>query len=102
MELKPGSRWCSAVCSAELVVVRPPKTAGELRCGGQPLRAIAEPAVEPAAIDPALSEGVLVGKRYAEVESGIEVLVSRAGLGSLTIDGRKLAPKEAKALPSSD
>ena len=25
MELKPGSRWKSAVCPAEVVIVRPPK-----------------------------------------------------------------------------
>ena len=32
--MKPGSRWKSAVCEAQLVVVRPPNVAGELQCGG--------------------------------------------------------------------
>ncbi len=102
MELKPGSRWRSAVCSAEFVVVRPPKMPGELRCGGQPLRAIDAPAADPLAADPALSDGVLIGKRYSEAGSGIEVLASKAGLGTLTFDGRRFELKEAKKLPSSD
>lgn len=102
MELKPGSRWRSAVCGAEFVVVRPPKVPGELQCGGQPVRPIAEPAGDPLPIDPALSDGVAIGKRYFDSESGIELLVSKPGQGALTIDGRKLALKEAKALPSSD
>ena len=43
-----------------------------------------------------------MGKRYVDEETGIEALVSKAGDGSLSIDGRVLNLKEAKALPSSD
>ena len=102
MDLKPGSRWRSAVCSGEFVVVRPPKVPADLCCGGQPVRALTDPAGEPGAIDPTLAEGVLIGKRYSDPEGGLEILVSKAGQGSLTFDGRKLDLKEAKALPSSD
>jgi hypothetical protein len=102
MELKPGSRWKSAVCGAEFVVVRPPKQPGELQCGGHPVLAAGTPAPEGVTIDADQSDGIHMGKRYFDETSGLELLASKPGLGSLTIDGRKMAPKDAKALPSSD
>ena len=36
MELKPGSRWKSAVCDGEFVVVRPPSGGGELAWSFRP------------------------------------------------------------------
>ena len=102
MELKPGSRWRSAVCDAEAVVVRPSATAGVLECGGQPMVALG--AERPAGLSPAvgLDDGVQAGKRYADAESGLEVLCSKAGAGSLALSGRRLAVKDAKKLPASD
>jgi hypothetical protein len=44
----------------------------------------------------------LLGKRYTDETSGIEVLCSKAGEGLLAVDGRLLAIKEAKPLPASD
>jgi len=102
MDLKPGSRWQSAVCNTEIVVVRPPKAAGELQCGGKavlPLGAAPKAGAEPA---PEFAAGTLVGKRYVDTESGVEVLGSKAGTGSLAFDGRALQLKEAKPLPASD
>jgi hypothetical protein len=101
MELKPGSRWRSAVCDGEFVVVRPPKTPVSLECGGAPViphgqaRGEATPATEHAG-------GAGAGKRYADEASGLEVLCSKAGAGSLSVDGRPIAPKDAKKLPASD
>jgi hypothetical protein len=102
MELKPGSRWKSAVCDGEFVVVRPPKTGGELSCGGAPVvpHAAEKPAGAALAADQA--EGTQLGKRYSDEESGIVVLASKGGKGSLAIDGRPLALQEAKKLPASD
>lgn len=101
MEIKPGSRWKSAVCTAEMVVVRPPKAAGSLACGG--VEVVAHDAAVPGGdVDPAFSAGVLIGKRYVDDDSGIEVLGSKAGPGSLSFDGRPLRLKEAKPLPASD
>ena len=101
MEIKPGSRWKSAVCDGQFVVVRPPATPGELHCGGALVRELADAAAAEA-LDPALAGGVLVGKRYTEAESGIEVLCAKAGKGSLSFDGRAMTPKDAKPLPASD
>lgn len=102
MDLKPGSRWRSAVCTAEVVVVRPPKEAVSLECGGQPM--VAFGAERPEGLSPAAGQdgGVATGKRYADPDTGLELLVSKAGQGSLALNGKPLALKEAKALPSSD
>jgi hypothetical protein len=102
MDLKPGSRWKSAVCDAQMVVVRPPKVAGELQCGGAAVIAQADEAVPSGEVHPDHATGVLIGKRYADPESGIEVLGAKAGKGSLAFDGRALQLKDAKPLPASD
>lgn len=102
MELKPGSRWKSAVCEAQLVVVRPPSAPGRLQCGGSDVLPLADTASASPPIDPAHARGVLIGKRYVDEASGLEVLGAKAGGGSLAFDGRPLNLKEAKPLPASD
>jgi hypothetical protein len=102
MEFKPGSRWKSVVCNTEVVVVRPPKLAVSLECGGHPMTA-AGSEVQPAlALSADHSTGTHVGKRYYDEESGIELLGSKAGTGSLSVNGRPLKLKQAKPLPASD
>jgi hypothetical protein len=102
MDLKPGSRWKSAVCGAQMVVVRPPSAAGELQCGGVAVLPQTDTTPPTATIDPASAGGVLIGKRYTDVASGIEVLGAKAGAGSLAFNGAPLTLKEAKPLPASD
>jgi hypothetical protein len=84
-----------------MVVVRPPKGAGELQCGGAAVVALAD-ATSGGDVHPDHAGGVLIGKRYTDAESGIEVLGAKAGTGSLSIDGRPMTLKEAKPLPASD
>lgn len=102
MKYKPGSRWKSTVCSAELVVVRPPSGEGGLACGGAAVVAHDSEDAASGEVDPAYSDGVLIGKRYMDDECGIEVLGAKPGKGSLSYDGRPLRLKEAKPLPASD
>ncbi len=102
MSMKPGSRWKSAVCSSEVVIVRPPKQDVTLHCGGAAMIPLGEAAPEGLALAPEHAEGTHVGKRYTDAQSGLEVLGSKAGKGSLSADGRKLALKTAKPLPASD
>ena len=45
MDLKPGSRWKSAVCAAEVIVVRATKAPAELACGGHPMTATGATAI---------------------------------------------------------
>lgn len=99
--LKPGSRWKSVACSTEIVIVRPPSAEGVLLCGGAEMVPLGtEAAALP--LDPSASGGVAIGKRYIDEPSGLEVLGTKAGAGSLFFDGRPLQMKEAKPLPASD
>jgi hypothetical protein len=100
MELKPGARLRSAVCSTEVVVVRAAPV--ELRCGGRPM-VMAEGAGRGDTVrDEAPAQGTLLGKRYADPESGLEVLCTKAGTGLLTLGDAPLLVKDARPLPSSD
>jgi hypothetical protein len=102
MELKPGSRWKSAVCGAELVVVRPPSAPGVLECGGAAM--LPHAAEKPAGSELAAAQdgAAAIGKRYADAETGLEVLCAKPGKGALSLSGRPLELKEAKKLPASD
>lgn len=102
MDLKPGSRWKSAVCDAQMVVVRPPSAAGELQCGGAAVLPIDDAAAPSGAVDPGFAEGVVIGKRYVDEASGLEVLGAKAGKGSLSFSGMAMTIKGAKPLPASD
>ena len=102
MDLKPGSRWKSAVCDAEFVVVRPPKSPVTLECGGHPVIPHADARPGDLVLSDAHAGGSLAGKRYTDADTGLEALCSKAGQGSLSVDGRAIAAAEAKKLPSSD
>jgi hypothetical protein len=100
MEIKAGQRLAFSGCATEMVVVRPPSGPVSVTCAGRE-------AVDPGAAsagDPveAGDDPVLVGKRYADEESGLELLCSKPGPGPLAADGRPMAIKGAKPLPSSD
>jgi hypothetical protein len=72
-----------------------------LECGGAPLLAEGEEGAG-GAVDPAHAEGVLIGKRYTLEGSDIELLCTKAGDGSLSVDGVAMTIKGAKPLPASD
>lgn len=101
MELTAGSRWRSTVCNTEVIVVHPADGSRHLGCGGSDMvpHDGGSPEGSP---DPSLSNGTLLGKRYADESSGLEVLCTKAGVGTLTLDGSVLEVKSAKPLPSSD
>lgn len=100
--LKPGTRLKSAVCDTEVMVVRAAALEVTLACGGaqmMPLGAVRAPDAAPAA---GLGGGTIVGKRYVDEAERFELLCTKAGRGTLTLDGVPLTVKQAKALPSSD
>lgn len=74
----------------------------DLCCGGEPMLPFAAPGHDQLPLDPGLSTGSLIGKRYWNEESGIEVLVTKGGQGTLSAGGKQLVVKGVKALPSSD
>ena len=47
-------------------------------------------------------QGSLIGKRYVDAEERFELLCTKGGEGSLSLNGASLSVKQAKALPSSD
>jgi hypothetical protein len=102
MDLKPGSRWASQVCATEVVVVRAPTDSVSLECGGHAMAPVGEASAADLTLDAAFTGGSLIGKRFADPESGLELLVTKAGEGSLAVDGISIPLKEAKPLPSSD
>jgi hypothetical protein len=102
VQVKAGTRLKSQVCETQVVVVRAAADEVELTCGGAPLVALdAEPAAG-ATLDQSQAGGTLLGKRYADEDLGIELLCTKAGQGSLAVNGRALGLKQAKALPASD
>jgi hypothetical protein len=102
MDVKAGTRLASTVCTTELIVVRPPTAPVDLRCGGQPMVApnSAEPTHE--GVDPLHRAGTQLGKRYADPATGLEVLCTKAGEGSLALGEKALPTKDPKPLPASD
>jgi len=100
MQAKPGTKLRSAVCETQVIVVRAPADDVDLGCGGAPL--IEADAAPSGTLDPALSGGTLIGKRYADEELGLELLCTKGGEGTLTCNGTPLELKGAKPLPASD
>jgi hypothetical protein len=99
--LKPGLRLRSAVCSTEVIVVRASDAELDLRCGGHPmLRFDVERSDDEHTLLSGFDRGSLLGKRYAA--SGLEILCTKAGTGSISIGDEPLPTMEPRKLPSSD
>jgi hypothetical protein len=102
--LKPGSRWRSAVCESEVIVVRAPSAPVLLCIGGAPVLAAASdrPANSERPTGSDRPAGTLLGKRYADEVSGLEVLCTRSGEGTITVAGRPATILAPRKLPASD
>ena|SRR5260221_11887913 len=99
MQTRAGLKLRGTACSTEVVVVRATPVEVELTCCGAVLTT--EDVVPPPAASGAPDE-VLLGKRYTDDETGLEVLCTKGGPGGLVVDGRALLVKGTKPLPSSD
>lgn len=99
--IKNGTRLQSQVCDTQVIVVRSADSLDDLRAGGAPMVPIGEDAASDLTLDDALADGNLMGKRYVD-ETGAEVLVTKAGKGTLSVGSTPLSIKEAKPLPASD
>jgi len=100
--MKAGARMRSAVCATEVIVVRASGADIDLRCGGQPMIAMTETRDPDATPDEDLAGGTAIGKRYADGELGLELLITKAGAGTMSIGREPMSLKDAKSLPSSD
>lgn len=99
--IKNGTRLQSQVCDTQVIVVKASESLDDLRCGGQQMLALDADRSTDSTLDPAFADGTVMGKRYVD-EGGAEVLVTKAGAGSLSVGTTALALKEAKPLPASD
>jgi hypothetical protein len=99
--IKNGTRLQSQVCDTQVIVVRASDTLDDLRAGGAPMVPVGDPIDASLSLNEAFSAGTLMGKRYVDA-AGAEVLVTKAGAGSLSVGETPLVVKEAKPLPASD
>jgi hypothetical protein len=102
--IKNGTRLQSQVCDTQVIVVRSADSLDDLRAGGAPMVPIGQEGTAGSSeysLDDTLADGNLMGKRYVD-ENGAEVLVTKAGKGTLSVGSTPLAIKEAKPLPASD
>jgi hypothetical protein len=102
MKLVPGDRLRGAADSTEVIVVRPANDEVDLRCGGHPMLELNAAPPSDITIDAAYRDGTQLGKRYVHEVSGLELLCTSAGDGTLSVGMDVLALKTSKALPSSD
>ena len=99
--IKNGTRLQSQVCDTQVIVVRSADSLDDLRAGGVPMVPLDAEKAADATMDPDFADGNVMGKRYVD-ENGAEVLVTKAGAGTLSIGSTALNLKEAKPLPASD
>ena len=106
VKFRAGQQLVSAVDSTAVIVIRAPEGEHTLTCGGVAVAAPDEsardkqaPGAEP---DPLLMGGTQIGKRYVDEAGTIQVLCTKAGSGTLALDGKPLLIQAAKPLPASD
>jgi hypothetical protein len=102
VKLSAGLRLKSKVCGMEAIVMHVPSAAGQLTCGGEALVPVADPTRATLQLEDGEQGQALIGKRYVDTATGLEVLCTKTGKGALSFDGRLLTLREAKPLPSSD
>jgi len=101
-ELKAGSRWQSVVDDTQVIVVKAPTSAVALQCGGHPMVPVGSEVPSGLTTDPEFAEPTAIGKRFFDEATGLELLATKGGQGTLAINGTKIPLKDAKPLPASD
>ncbi|HJQ47208.1 MAG TPA: hypothetical protein VJ870_12950 [Amycolatopsis sp.] len=103
MKLRPGTSLVSTTDETTVIVVRWDDADLEVACGGAPMVDARGPEKDTKnAADPAQQDGTQLGKRYTTEDGGVELLCTKAGQGTLSVDGTPLGLKSAKPLPASD
>jgi hypothetical protein len=101
VKFRAGQQLVSAVDSTTVIIIRAPAGECTLTCGGV-VMANADGPVATAQADPSLMGGTQIGKRYVDEADTIQVLCTKAGDGTLALDGKPLVIQAAKPLPASD
>lgn len=103
MKPRVGQTLASTIDATTVIVVRCSQDDLQITCGGAAM-------IDPhgaaggttGVADPAQMDGTQLGKRYADDELGVELLCTKAGQGTLAVNGVPLPLKNAKPLPASD
>ncbi|GAA4663528.1 hypothetical protein [Gordonia humi] len=101
MKLRMGLALASAVDTTTVIVTKLSGADVTITCGGVPMVEKGQVAPE-ATADPEQMKGSQIGKRYVDATGEFEVLCTKAGDGSLAVNGELLVIAEAKPLPTSD
>jgi hypothetical protein len=102
LELKPGTRLFGPACTTEMIVVKAPADAVDLRIGGHPAVTSADERDDSLTVTNSADEKPAMGKRYVDADDTIEGLCTKAGDGAPGIGDTLLVQKDAKPLPASD
>ena len=102
IELTPGARLFSTVCTTELIAVKASGGPVELTIGGAAPVTSADARGDGGEVAAGHGGGTAMGKRYVDAADTLELLCTKPGEGVPAIDGEPLQLKEAKALPDSD
>jgi hypothetical protein len=101
VKFRAGQQLVSAVDTTAVIVIKAPAGECTLTCGGVAMAAPDEQ-VTAGEVDPALMGGTQIGKRYVDEADTIQLLCTKAGSGTLALDGKALQIQAAKPLPASD
>jgi hypothetical protein len=101
VKFRAGQQLVSAVDNTAVIVIKAPAGEYTLTCGGVAMAPAGE-RVSAAQPDPSLMGGTQLGKRYVDDADTFQVLCTKAGGGTLALDGKPLAIQAAKPLPASD
>ena len=101
VKFRAGQQLVSAVDSTAVIVIKAPAAECSVTCGGVAMATAGEP-VTHADPDPALMGGTQLGKRYVDDADTLQLLCTKAGGGTLALDGNRLQIQAAKPLPASD
>ena len=73
-----------------------------LQCGGHPMVPVGSEVPAGLTTTRRSPEPTAIGKRFHDEASGIELLATKGGAGTLALDGTAIPLKDAKPLPASD
>jgi hypothetical protein len=103
MKLKVGQSLASVTDTTTVIVIRAPQDDVELTCGRAAMvDPKSEAAKERRPLETSDPEGTLLGKRYVDDDTGIELLCTKPGPATLELNGKQLSVKAARPLPASD
>src|SRR5260221_1129751 len=103
MKRSRGQALASPVDTTTVIVVRDRDSEIDVTCAGVEMWDPKGGGEAPGGTaDPEQLTGSLLGKRYAHDELGLELLCTKAGQGTIAVNGVPLAQKGPKPLPASD